>query len=120
MRFKMRTSAIAAVALTAAMLTTGAHAAGGPEQRTGGKLLGACEAQRGEATGWCRAYLIGTADMLYMFGTGGHKGGICGAAYTPEILEDAYTTWMKEHPEMENIDMAVGASLAFRNRWPCQ
>lgn len=65
MRFKMRTSGIAVVALTAAMMTTGAHAADGPEQRSGDKLLGACEAERGEVTSWCRAYLIGAADMLY-------------------------------------------------------
>lgn len=120
MRLRIGLTAIAAVTLTAAMLTSGALSAGGPDQRTGDKLLGACEAEKGEATSWCRAYLIGAADMLYMIGTGGHSTGICGAAYTPEILEDAYISWMEEHPAMENVDMAVGASLAFRNRWPCE
>lgn len=88
--------------------------------RSAAMLYQACLAETGKAPGWCEAYLIGVADMLLMLGNGGHKGGICGAEYTPELLKQIYLEWVRENPDLARFNMAAGVVLALRERWPCR
>ncbi|GEL42889.1 MULTISPECIES: Rap1a/Tai family immunity protein [Methylobacteriaceae] len=83
-------------------------------------LRAACLAEQGAASGWCSAYLMGVADTLAAFGTGGHKGGICDAEYTIETLAETFLTWSRANDGLLGVDMLAGASLAFRQRWPCR
>lgn len=50
---------------------------------------------------WCWAYLIGVADTMTVFGKGGHKAGICGVSYDVERLQQVFTTWAQQHPELQ-------------------
>ena len=88
--------------------------------RRSGDLYRVCFAERGEASGWCSAYLLGVADTLAAFGAGGDKGGICGADYTIEVLAETFMTWARANDALQHIDMLAGAGLAFRQRWPCR
>lgn len=87
--------------------------------RTTRSLEAVCIAEQGEASGWCSAYLIGVADTLTAFGDGGHKGGICNADYAIEQLSEIFLTWTRIHEALLWLDMLAGASLAFREKWPC-
>ncbi|MBA3520273.1 MAG: hypothetical protein H0T75_22140 [Rhizobiales bacterium] len=90
------------------------------DKRSGHGLVRACEAEQAAAASWCAAYLMGIADTLTAFGEGGHKGGLCGAAYQIEDLGETFLTWMRKHPQFLDLDMLAGASLALRERWPCR
>lgn len=89
------------------------------ERRTA-DLYRACLAEHGEASGWCSAYLMGVADTLTAFGNGGHRGGLCKVDYSIEQLSETFLTWAQAHEAMLQLDMLAGASLAFRQRWPCR
>ena len=73
----------------------------------------------GAGAAWCEGYLTGAADMLGGFGNGGHKAGVCGAAYTPAMLRQLFLTWARENPSFGQLPMAAGAATALRRRWPC-
>ena len=88
-------------------------------ERKTGDLYAACLAEQGAASGWCSAYLMGVADTLLAFGNGGNRGGICRADYAIEDLAETYLIWARSHEAQLNMDMLAGASLAFRERWPC-
>ncbi|GJE47024.1 hypothetical protein GOFOIKOB_0043 [Methylobacterium tardum] len=88
-------------------------------ERRSGDLYRVCLAERGEASGWCSAYLMGVADTLAAFGDGGDKAGICAADYTIEALTETYMTWAHANAALLRTDMLAGASLALRQRWPC-
>jgi hypothetical protein len=83
-------------------------------------LYAACLAEQGAASSWCSAYLMGVADTLTAFGNGGDKSGICDADYTIESLAETFLTWARSHERFLQVDMLAGATLAFRQRWPCQ
>ena len=83
-------------------------------------LYSACLAEQGAASGWCSAYLMGVADTLAAFGDEGNKAGICAADYTIEQLAEAFLTWAKGNDTSLDVDMLAGASLAFRQKWPCR
>ncbi|MDP4003282.1 Rap1a/Tai family immunity protein [Methylobacterium sp. NEAU K] len=89
------------------------------ERRTA-DLYRACLAEQGEASGWCSAYLMGIADTLTAFGNGGDRGGLCDVDYSIEQLSDTFLTWVRAHDTMLQLDMLAGATLAFRQRWPCR
>ncbi|MBE7203211.1 MAG: hypothetical protein INR70_36190 [Parafilimonas terrae] len=88
--------------------------------RRSGDLYRVCLTEQGEASGWCSAYLMGVADTLAAFGDGGDKAGICAADYTIEALTETYMTWAHANEALLRTDMLAGASLAFRQRWPCR
>lgn len=88
-------------------------------ERRSGDLYRVCLAESGKASGWCSAYLMGVADTLAGFGDGGDKAGICAADYTIEDLAETYMTWAHANAALLRTDMLAGASLAFRQRWPC-
>ncbi len=90
------------------------------EGRSAGNLVQICRAEEGAASGWCSAYLLGVADTLSAFGAGGHKGGLCGAAYAVEDLPKVFLTWMQANPQFLELDMLAGLSLALRQAWPCR
>ncbi|MGH1574265.1 Rap1a/Tai family immunity protein [Methylobacterium sp. P31] len=95
---------------------------GGPvdvTDRTTRSLAAACLAEQGEASGWCSAYLLGVADTLTAFGNGGDRGGLCNVDYSIEQLSETFLTWARGHDAMLQLDMLAGATLAFRQRWPC-
>lgn len=114
---------------TSCGLDAGSQAAGAPavppaasvdiRERRSGDLYRVCLAEQGEASGWCSAYLMGVADTLAAFGDGGDRSGICAADYTIEALAETYMTWAYANEALLRIDMLAGASLAFRQRWPC-
>jgi hypothetical protein len=83
-------------------------------------LAAACLAEGGSPSGWCSAYLIGVADTLSAFGSGGHRSGICPADYRIEDLTETFLTWARANVALDQIDMLAGVSLAFRQRWPCR
>jgi hypothetical protein len=89
-----------------------------PTARTVEALSQICRAGK-EGQMWCGAYLIGVADTMTAFGKGGHKAGICGISYDIERLQQVFTTWAQQHPELQELDMLAGANLAFREAWPC-
>jgi hypothetical protein len=89
------------------------------ERRTA-DLYRACLAEQGEASGWCSAYLLGVADTLTAFGNGGDRGGLCNVDYSIEQLSETFLTWARAHDGMLQLDMLAGATLAFRQRWPCR
>jgi hypothetical protein len=89
------------------------------ERRTA-DLYRACLAEQGEASSWCSAYLMGVADTLTAFGNGGDRGGLCNVDYSIEQLSETFLTWAQAHDAMLQLDMLAGATLAFRQRWPCQ
>jgi|SRR4051794_7936881 hypothetical protein len=88
-------------------------------ERRSGDLYRVCVPERGEASGWCSAYLMGVADTLAGFGDGGDKGRICAADYTIETLAETFMTWARANDALQRTDMLAGAGLAFRQRWPC-
>jgi hypothetical protein len=88
-------------------------------ERRSGDLYRVCLAERGQASGWCSAYLMGVADTLAAFGDGGDKAGICAVDYTIEALTEAYMAWAHANEALLQTDMLAGASLAFRQCWPC-
>ena len=90
------------------------------EGRSAHALVQVCEAEQGAATSWCSAYLMGVADALSAFGAGGHKGGLCGAPYAIEDLGKVFLTWTRANPQLLDLDMLAGASLALRQTWPCR
>jgi hypothetical protein len=87
--------------------------------RTTRSLEAVCRAEQGAASGWCSAYLLGVADTLTAFGDGGDKGGLCNADYTIEQLPETFLTWAQAHTALLQLDTLAGASLAFREKWPC-
>jgi hypothetical protein len=88
--------------------------------RTTRSLEAACVAEKGAASGWCSAYLMGVADTLTAFGNGGHKGGICEVDYSIEQLSEIFLIWTKANKSLLHLDMLAGASIAFRQTWPCR
>lgn len=114
---------------TSCALDAGSHGAGARavppaasvdiRERRSGDQYRVCLAERGEASGWCSAYLMGVADTLAAFGDGGNRSGICAADYTIEALAETYMTWAHANEALLRMDMLAGASLAFRQRWPC-
>jgi hypothetical protein len=62
---------------------------------------------------------MGVADTLAAFGDGGDKAGICAVDYTIEALTEAYMAWAHANEALLQTDMLAGASLAFRQCWPC-
>jgi hypothetical protein len=63
---------------------------------------------------------MGVADTLAAFGNGGAKGGICNADYSIEALSETFMPWARANEASLGFDMLAGASLAFRQRWPCR
>jgi len=108
------------LALGALPILTQPAVAASDSPRSAAMLYQACLTETGKALGWCEAYLIGAADMLLVFGNGGHKGGICGAEYTPGLLKEIYLKWVRENPDLARFDMTAGVVLALRERWPCR
>jgi hypothetical protein len=94
------------------------HATTGVPKRAARNLYAACLATPAPSS-WCSAYLMGVADTLTAFGSGGHKGGICNVDYTIEQLAEVFLTWARANEALLDFDMLAGASLAFRQRWPC-
>ncbi|GAN50860.1 hypothetical protein ME121_4917 [Methylobacterium sp. ME121] len=95
----------------------------GPVDVTGRRtqdLYLACLAEQGAASGWCSAYLMGVADTLTAFGNGGDRGGLCNVDYSIEQLSETFLTWARAHDTMLQLDMLAGATIAFRQRWPCR
>jgi hypothetical protein len=63
---------------------------------------------------------MGVADTLTAFGDGGDGGGLCNVDYSIEQLSEIFLTWAQGHDGMLQLDMLAGATLAFRQRWPCR
>jgi hypothetical protein len=64
-------------------------------------------------------YRVGLADTLAGSGDGGDKAGISAADHTIEALAETYMTRAHANEALLRTDMLAGASLAFRQRWPC-
>ena len=88
--------------------------------RTTRSLEAACLAEKSAASGWCSAYLMGVADTLGAFGSGGNKDGICPGDYSIELLPEVFLTWVRANEAIRDLDMLAGADLAFRQKWPCR
>lgn len=123
------TDAGSGVHVTLAQATTGPERSEAPMMKDGmvdirrrrtSDLAAACLAAQGSPSSWCSAYLMGVADTLTAMGNGGHKGGICHVDYGIEDLPGIFLTFARENDRFLNVDMLAGASLAFRQRWPCR
>ena len=116
----VKPSAWLILALVVAITGGSPPSARAAEGRSARALIQACEAEQEAATSWCSAYLMGVADALTAFGAGGHKGGMCGASYTIEDLGKMFLTWTRANPQLLDLDMLAGVSLALRQTWPCR
>ena len=97
-----------------------ARAGGGDDDRSGRFLVNTCTSGEVVQANWCAAYLAGLGDALNAFGKGGNKGGLCDPEYQVGDLSDIYLKWIRNNPEMMDLDMLAGASLSLRSRWPCR
>lgn len=82
-------------------------------------LYRACQADPDNPASFCRGYLIGVADTLSTFGSGGHKAGLCAPRYNGATLERLFLDWVPEHRDLWEVDMFVSVQAAFREQWPC-